>query len=107
MCVSGLLDSELVEGRDHDGFLNLASLEPKGFASFLFFFFLLKSKTFLLSKSLQYRQENKTFMKENLSEDCFLRTLYGISVVLGTEGLEVNGTLMASLVGEAEDEKYL
>ena len=92
-------------GRDHDGFLNLASLEPKGFASF-FFFFLPKSKTFLLSKSLQYRQENKTSMKENLSEDCFLRTFYGISVVLGTEGLEVNGTVMASLVGEAEDEKY-
>ena len=45
-------------------------------------------------------------MKENLSADCFLTTLHGISVVLGTEGLEVNGTLMASLVGEAEDEKY-
>ena len=104
MCVSGLLDSELAEGRDHDCFLNLASLEPKGFASF--FFFLLKSKTSQLSKSLQDRQENKTSMKENLSADCFLTTLYGISVVLGTEGLEVNGTLMASLVGEAEDEKY-
>ena len=38
-------------------------------------------------------------MKENVSADCCLTTLYGISVVLGTEGLEVNGTLMASLVG--------
>lgn len=96
MCVSGLLDSELAESRDHDCFLNLASLEPKGFASS---FFLLKSKTSLLSKSLQDRQENKTSMKENVSADCCLTTLYGISVVLGTEGLEVNGTLMASLVG--------